>query len=76
LSALKAELLKAHWIAISSFARRTPLSDAQLNAYPKLKAQLDKHAFPEGKKVNRASYQQVQDDVPLARHLSYVPVEP
>ncbi|MBW3698172.1 hypothetical protein EK599_21085 [Vibrio sp. T187] len=76
LNALKNELLKAHWIALSSFARRVPLSDAQLNTYPKLKSLITNLDTSEGKKVNKANYQQVQDDVPLPRNMTYTPVEP
>ncbi|MCG9595563.1 hypothetical protein L1D15_02380 [Vibrio sp. Isolate25] len=76
LSSIKQRLVRAEWVALSSFARRTPLSDAQLEAYPALKMRVDQFAAEQPKKIIKANYKAVTDDVPLARNLSYTPVEP
>ncbi|USD34285.1 MULTISPECIES: hypothetical protein [Vibrio] len=76
LSSIKQRLVRAEWVALSSFARRTPLSDAQLEAYPALKMRIDQFAAEQPKKIIKANYKAVTDDVPLARNLSYTPVEP
>ncbi|MBU2896123.1 hypothetical protein [Vibrio hepatarius] len=76
LTTLKQRLVRADWVAVSSFARRTPLSDTQLQAYPALKARIDTLAAQPEKKVVKANYAMVTDDVPLARNLTFTPVEP
>lgn len=76
LSNIKQRLVRVEWVALSSFARRTPLSDAQLQAYPALKMRVDEFASEQPKKVVKANYDTVTDDVPLARNLSFTPVEP
>ena len=69
LTAIKQRLVRADWVAVSSLARRSPLSDTQLQAYPALKARMDKlSAQPESGKVVKANYAMVTDDVPLARN--------
>ncbi len=75
-SALRAELVKGRWIAVSTFARKVPLTEAQLQAFPVLKAYMMPQIAPEKVKVHKASYQQVLDDVPLARNLTFVAPEP
>ncbi|MYM58974.1 hypothetical protein GTG28_07030 [Vibrio sp. OCN044] len=76
LTAIKQRLVRADWVAVSSFARRSPLSETQLQAYPALKARMDKLSAQPEKKVVKANYAMVTDDVPLARNLSFSPVEP
>ena len=75
-SALRAELVKGRWIAVSTFARKVPLTEAQLQAFPVLKAYMMPQIAPEKVKVHKASYQQVLDDVPLARNLTFAAPEP
>ncbi|MCY9845976.1 hypothetical protein [Vibrio caribbeanicus] len=75
-SALRTELVKGRWIAVSTFARKVPLTEAQLQAFPVLKAYMMPQIAPEKVKVHKASYQQVLDDVPLARNLTFVAPEP
>ncbi|WP_341664340.1 hypothetical protein [Vibrio sp.] len=75
-AAIKQRLVRADWVAVSSFARRSPLSETQLQAYPALKARMDKLSAQPEKKVVKANYAMVTDDVPLARNLVYTPVEP
>ncbi|WP_114783736.1 hypothetical protein [Vibrio tetraodonis] len=76
LTAIKQRLVRADWVAVSSFPRRSPLSESQLQAYPALKARMDKLSAQPEKKVVKANYAMVTDDVPLARNLSFSPVEP
>ena len=64
LTAIKQRLVRADWVAVSSFTRRSPLSDTQLQAYPALKARMDKLSAQPEKKVVKAHYAMVTDDVP------------
>lgn len=76
LMAVRSELTKANWVGVSSFSRKTPLSDAQLQAFPRLKARIDTLSASKETKVHKAGYQQVTDDVALVRNYNYVPYEP
>ncbi len=73
--AIKRELVNGRWIGVSLTPRRTPLADTQLAAYPKLKATLDLLSSG-SKKVYKAGYQQVTDDVVLPKSYNYASGEP
>lgn len=56
--------------------RRCPLTSKQLANFPRLKLYVDRVSNSTAERVHKANYQQVVDDVPLARHYSFSPVEP
>ncbi|EQM13254.1 hypothetical protein D024_1688 [Vibrio parahaemolyticus 3259] len=76
LTAIRNELGSGNWVALSSFSRRTPLTDTQLQSFPRLKAQLESVSSTGESKVYKAGYKQVTDDVTLVRSYAYVPYEP
>ncbi|NAX23459.1 hypothetical protein, partial [Vibrio sp. V39_P1S14PM300] len=76
LNNVRQRLVRAEWIALSSFTRRTSLTDTQLQAFPALRMQVDKVLATQDTKPVKANYQAVTDDVPLARNLTYTPVPP
>ncbi|PML55412.1 hypothetical protein [Vibrio lentus] len=76
LNAIRVELVKANWVCLSSNVRRSPLTSKQLASFPRLKLHVDRVSKSTGERVHKANYQQVVDDVPLARHYSFSPVEP
>ncbi|MGR5163521.1 hypothetical protein ACPV4X_16670 [Vibrio owensii] len=76
LAAIRAELGKGSWISLSSFARRSPLTDSQLQSFPRLKTLVDSVSASDESKVFKAGYKQVTDDVALVRSYTHVPSEP
>ncbi|WP_228010459.1 hypothetical protein [Vibrio sp. OPT20] len=76
LYAIRVELVKANWVCLSSNVRRSLLTTQQLASFPRLKLHVDRVANNSSDRVHKANYQQVVDDVPLARHYSFSPVEP
>ncbi|EHC9829188.1 hypothetical protein MZJ28_000871 [Vibrio parahaemolyticus] len=76
LTAIRNELGSGNWVALSSFSRRTPLTDTQLQSFPRLKAQLESVSSTGESKVYKAGYKQVTDDVTLVRSYAHVPYEP
>ncbi|HCH5090769.1 hypothetical protein [Vibrio parahaemolyticus] len=76
LTAIRHELGNGNWVALSSFSRRTPLTDTQLQSSPRLKAQLESVSSTGESKVYKAGYKQVKDDVTLVRSYTHVPSEP
>ncbi|MCC4790760.1 hypothetical protein AB6E39_16635 [Vibrio splendidus] len=76
LNAIRVELVKANWVCLSSNVRIRPLTSKQLASSPKLKLHIDRVSNSGSERVHKANYQQVVDDVPLARHYSFSPVEP
>ncbi|WP_050917864.1 hypothetical protein [Vibrio campbellii] len=76
LTAIRNELGNGNWVALSSFSRRTPLTDTQLQSFPRLKAQLESVSSTGESKVYKAGYKQVTDDVTLVRSYAHVPYEP
>ncbi|EJG1882882.1 hypothetical protein BS049_RS08830 [Vibrio parahaemolyticus] len=76
LTAIRHELGNGNWVALSSFSRRTPLTDTQLQSFPRLKAQLESVSSTGESKVYKAGYKQVKDDVTLVRSYTHVPSEP
>ncbi|MCC4224815.1 hypothetical protein LL295_14940 [Vibrio campbellii] len=76
LTAIRNELGSGNWVALSSFSRRTPLTDTQLQSFPRLKAQLESVSSTGESKVYKAGYKQVTDDVTLVRSYTHVPYEP
>ncbi|EPJ2749135.1 hypothetical protein [Vibrio parahaemolyticus] len=76
LMAIRNELGNGNWVALSSFSRRTPLTDTQLQSFPRLKAQLESVSSTGESKVYKAGYKQVKDDVTLVRSYTHVPSEP
>ncbi|HDM8207467.1 TPA: hypothetical protein P0E34_002651 [Vibrio campbellii] len=76
LTAIRSELGSGNWVALSSFSRRTPLTDTQLQSFPRLKAQLESVSSTGESKVYKAGYKQVTDDVTLVRSYAHVPYEP
>ncbi|MGR3962840.1 hypothetical protein K9868_25605, partial [Vibrio lentus] len=56
--------------------RRSPLTSKQLANSPRLKSHVDRVSNSTAERVHKANYQQVVDDVPLARHYNFSPVEP
>ncbi|NDJ84116.1 hypothetical protein GXP65_24085 [Vibrio campbellii] len=75
LTAIRNELGSGNWVALSSFSRRTPLTDTQLQSFPRLKAQLESVSSTGESKVYKAGYKQVTDDVTLVRSYAHVPYE-
>ena len=75
LTAIRNELGNGNWVALSSFSRRTPLTDTQLQSFPRLKAQLESVSSTGESKVYKAGYKQVTDDVTLVRSYAHVPYE-
>ncbi|MFW1583371.1 hypothetical protein ACEWBR_06355 [Vibrio parahaemolyticus] len=76
LTAIRHELGNGNWVALSSFSRRTPLTDTQLQSFPRLKAQLESVSSTGESKVYKAGYKQVKGDVTLVRSYTHVPSEP
>ncbi|WP_102489526.1 hypothetical protein, partial [Vibrio lentus] len=76
LNAIRVELVKANWVCLSSNVRRSLLRTQQLASFPRLKLHVDRVANNSSDRVHKANYLQVVDDVPLARHYSFSPVEP
>ncbi|MEZ8700101.1 hypothetical protein [Vibrio lentus] len=76
LNAIRVELVKANWVCLSPNVRRSPLTSKQLANFPRLKLYVDRVSNSTAERVHKANYQQVVDDVPLARHYSFSPVEP
>ncbi|EJC6797260.1 hypothetical protein RGL59_003056 [Vibrio parahaemolyticus] len=76
LTAIRHELGNGNWVALSSFSRRTPLTDTQLQSFPRLKAQLESVSSTGESKVYKAGYKQVKDDVTLVRSYTHVLSEP
>ncbi|UTZ44259.1 hypothetical protein [Vibrio campbellii] len=76
LTAIRNELGSGNWVALSSFSRRTPLTDTQLQSFPRLKAQLESVSSTGESKVYKAGYKQVTGDVTLVRSYAHVPYEP
>ncbi|WP_045377076.1 hypothetical protein [Vibrio campbellii] len=76
LTAIRNELGNGNWVALSSFSRRTPLTDTQLQSFPRLKAQLESVSSAGESKIYKAGYKQVTDDVTLVRSYAHVPYEP
>ncbi|MGF1850106.1 hypothetical protein [Vibrio lentus] len=76
LNAIRVELVKANWVCLSSNVRRSPLTSKQLANFPRLKLYVDRVSNSTAERIHKANYQQVVDDVPLARHYSFSPVEP
>ncbi|MFA0113054.1 hypothetical protein AB4407_05075 [Vibrio sp. 10N.261.46.E11] len=76
LNAIRVELAKANWVCLSPNVRRSPLTSKQLANFPKLKIHVDRVSNSSSERVHKANYKQVVDDVPLARHYSFSPVEP
>ncbi len=76
LAAIRAELGKGSWVSLSSFARRSPLTDSQLQSFPRLKTLVDSISASNESKVFKAGYKQVTDDVALVRSYTHVPSEP
>ncbi|WP_025572259.1 hypothetical protein [Vibrio parahaemolyticus] len=76
LAAIRTELGKGSWVSLSSFARRSPLTDSQLQSFPRLKTLVDSVSVSNESKVYKAGYKQVKDDVTLVRSYAHVPYEP
>ncbi|WP_260260647.1 hypothetical protein [Vibrio intestinalis] len=76
LTAVRSELVKGSWVALSPFSRRTPLTSSQLQSFPRLKTLVDSVSSLNEKKVLKAGYKQVTDDVALVRNYTYAPCEP
>ncbi|WP_284186151.1 hypothetical protein, partial [Vibrio hyugaensis] len=76
LTAIRTELGKGSWVSLSSFARRSPLTDSQLQSFPRLKTLVDSVSASNESKVFKAGYKQVTDDVALVRSYTHVPYEP
>ncbi|AQW60717.1 hypothetical protein [Vibrio owensii] len=76
LTAIRTELGKGSWVSLSSFARRSPLTDSQLQSFPRLKTLVDSVSASDESKVFKAGYKQVTDDVALVRSYTHVPSEP
>ncbi|MDN3610252.1 hypothetical protein ACODM8_14015 [Vibrio ostreicida] len=73
---IKPRLVRAEWVALSMLPRRLALSEAQLQAYPALRKRVEQCESQQPKKFIKANYKAVLDDVPLARNLTFTPVEP
>ncbi|HFQ4907120.1 TPA: hypothetical protein ACGU4V_004280 [Vibrio vulnificus] len=76
LAAIRTELGKGSWVSLSSFARRSPLTDSQLQSFPRLKTLVDSVSASNESKVFKAGYKQVTDDVALVRSYAHVASEP
>ncbi|EPY1012992.1 hypothetical protein ACW9OX_004079 [Vibrio vulnificus] len=75
LAAIRTELGRGSWVSLSSFARRSPLTDSQLQSFPRLKTLIDSVSASNESKVFKAGYKQVTDDVALVRSYAHVPYE-
>ncbi|MBN3573694.1 hypothetical protein [Vibrio neptunius] len=73
---IKQHLARADWLALSTFRRQHPLSEAELIAYPMLKKRIEALAAKPAKKFLKANYDAVSDDVYLAPNPKVTPVEP
>ncbi|HHF2917187.1 hypothetical protein D8S93_15290 [Vibrio sp. VGrn 2] len=76
LAAIRIELGKGNWVSLSTVARRSPLTDSQLQSFPRLKSLVDSVSASNESKVFKAGYKQVTDDVALVRSYTHVPSEP
>ncbi|MBT0010505.1 hypothetical protein [Vibrio alginolyticus] len=76
LSAIRIELGKGNWVSLSTVARRSPLTDSQLQSFPRLKSLVDSVSASNESKAFKAGYKQVTDDVALVRSYAHVPSEP
>ncbi|EDN58577.1 hypothetical protein VEx25_A1005 [Vibrio antiquarius] len=63
-------------MSLSTVARRSPLTDSQLQSFPRLKTLVDSVSASNESKVFKAGYKQVTDDVALVRSYTHVPSEP
>ncbi|WP_299015060.1 hypothetical protein [uncultured Photobacterium sp.] len=76
LNGVKQQLVRGHWVALSSFARRSSLTDTQLSQYPSLKKCVERVQATQAPKAVKANYKPVTDDVVLASNLTFDSVEP
>ncbi|MCS0176456.1 hypothetical protein [Vibrio alginolyticus] len=76
LAAIRIELGKGNWVSLSTVARRSPLTDSQLQSFPRLKSLVDSVSASHESKAFKAGYKQVTDDVALVRSYTHVPSEP
>ncbi|EPM7937701.1 hypothetical protein ACTQ72_000002 [Vibrio alginolyticus] len=76
LAAIRIELGKGNWVSLSTVARRSPLTDSQLQSFPRLKSLVDFVSASNESKAFKAGYKQVTDDVALVRSYTHVPSEP
>ncbi|MCS0436959.1 hypothetical protein [Vibrio diabolicus] len=76
LAAIRIELGKGNWVSLSTVARRSPLTDSQLQSFPRLKTLVDSVSASNESKAFKAGYKQVTEDVALVRSYTYVPSEP
>ncbi|ELB2850344.1 hypothetical protein R8O04_07075 [Vibrio sp. 2094] len=76
LAAIRIELGKGNWVSLSTVARRSPLTDSQLQSFPRLKSLVDSVSASNESKAFKAGYKQVTDDVALVRSYTHVPSEP
>ncbi|MBS9811999.1 hypothetical protein J4H70_25130 [Vibrio alginolyticus] len=76
LAAIRIELGKGNWVSLSTVARRSPLTDSQLQRFPRLKSLVDSVSASNESKAFKAGYKQVTDDVALVRSYTHVPSEP
>ncbi|EIC9816922.1 hypothetical protein LHO31_003339 [Vibrio alginolyticus] len=76
LAAIRIELGKGNWVSLSTVARRSPLTDSQLQSFPRLKSLVDSVPASNESKAFKAGYKQVTDDVALVRSYTHVPSEP
>ncbi|HHF2879140.1 hypothetical protein [Vibrio diabolicus] len=76
LAAIRIELGKGNWVSLSTVARRSPLTDSQLQSFPRLKTLVDSVSASNESKAFKAGYKQVTDDVALVRSYTHVPSEP
>ncbi|EPI4816820.1 hypothetical protein ACS6BV_000517 [Vibrio alginolyticus] len=76
LAAIRIELGKGNWVSLSTVARRSPLTDSQLQSFPRLKSLVDSVSASNESKAFKAGYKQITDDVALVRSYTHVPSEP
>ncbi|MDW1968505.1 hypothetical protein R7Y21_01350 [Vibrio sp. 945] len=76
LAAIRIELGKGNWVSLSTVARRSPLTDSQLQSFPRLKSLVDSVSASNESKAFKAGYKQVTEDVALVRSYTHVPSEP
>ncbi|MFH4731447.1 hypothetical protein [Vibrio diabolicus] len=76
LAAIRIELGKGHWVSLSTVVRRSPLTDSQLQSFPRLKSLVDSVSASNESKAFKAGYKQVTEDVALVRSYTHVPSEP
>ncbi|UFN71408.1 hypothetical protein LN249_21485 [Vibrio alginolyticus] len=76
LAAIRIELGKGNWVSLSTVARRSPLTDSQLQSFPRLKTLVDSVSASNESKAFKAGYKQVTDDVALVCSYTHVPSEP